>query len=207
MQHGRNQRLGRIDRAVAKGEEPNPRDSRPHRRTLRHRSRKHGTQTLTVRSSRFINKVDNHSFTITGVDAVFRTKDPLPDNVRAVHFVEIGKYRRAANAPMHCRRYELSVAIAQDDPEPADLTELGLSHYEGIDDGIKNNLTFSDGDVFHFKEPLPNRDVRKERSTAQRKKKGSKKGRRHAVGPRARAVPTAATPSASVRPIYTWPST
>ena len=181
LQHGRNQRLGRIDRAVAKGEEPNPRDSRPHRRTLRHRSRKHGTQTLTVRSSRFINKVDNHSFTITGVDAVFRTKDPLPDNIRALHFVEIGKYRRAANAPMHCRRYELSVAIAQDDPEPADLTELGLSHYEGIDDGIKNNLTFSDGDVFHFKEPLPNRDVRKERSTAQRKKKGSKKGRRHAA--------------------------
>ena len=39
LQHGRNQRLGRIDRAVAKGEEPHPRDSRPHRRTLRHRSR------------------------------------------------------------------------------------------------------------------------------------------------------------------------
>ena len=125
--------------------------------------------------------MDTHSFTITGVDAVFRTKDPLPDNVRAVHFVEIGKYRRAANAPMHCRRYELTVAIAQDDPEPADLAEVGLSAYEGIDDGIKNNLTFSDGDVFHFKEPLPNRDVRKERSTAQRKKKGSKRSRQHAA--------------------------
>ena len=149
--------------------------------------------------------MDNHSFTITGVDAVFRTKDPLPDNIRALHFVEIGKYRRAANAPMHCRRYELSVAIAQDDPEPADLTELGLSHYEGIDDGIKNNLTFSDGDVFHFKEPLPNRDVRKERVQPRGRKRAPRKA--GDTPPRARAVPTAATPSASVRPIYTWPST
>ena len=52
LRHGRNQRLERIDRALAKGEEPHPWDCRPHRRTLRHRSRKHGTQTLTVRSSR-----------------------------------------------------------------------------------------------------------------------------------------------------------
>ena len=201
LQQGRDQRLGRIDRNVAKGEEPHPRDSRPHRRTLRHRSRKHGTQTLTVRSLRFIKRLDNHSFTITGVDAVFRTKDPLPDNIRALHFIEIGKYRRAANAPLHCRRYKLTVVAAHDDPEPADLAEVGLSTYEGIDDGIKNNLTFSDGDVFHLKEPFPNRDVGQPR--------GRERAQREAgdTPPHARAVPTAGTPSASVRPMGTWHAT
>ena len=181
LQHGRNQRLERIDRAVAKGEEPHPRDSRPHRRTLRHRSRKHGTQTLTVRSSRFITKLDNHSFTITGVDAVFRSKDPLPGNIRALHFTEIAKYRRAANAPLHCRRYRLTVVAAHDDPEPVDLAEVGLSAYEGIDDGVRNNLTFSDGDVFNFKELFPKRNISAERKIAKRKKKGSKRSRRHAA--------------------------
>ena len=93
--------------------------------------------------------------------------------------MEIGKYRRSANAPLHCRRYYLTVAVAHDDPELPDLAQASLAAYEGGDDGIKNNLTFSDGDVFHFKEPLPNRNVRKERQTAKRKKKGSKRGRRH----------------------------
>ena len=181
LQHGRNQRLGRIERAVAKGKEPHPRDSKPHRRTLKYRSRKHGTQTLTLRSSRFIKPLDRYSFQIEGIDTVFRTKDPLPDNIRTLHFVEIENCRRAANAPLHCRRYYLNVAVAHYDPELPDLANTPLSAYEGGDDGIKNNLTFSDGDVFHFKEPLPNRDVRKERQTAKRKKKGSKRSRRYAA--------------------------
>ena len=181
LQHGRDQRLGRIDRAVAKGKEPHPRDSKPHRRTLKYRSRKHSTQTLTIRSSKFIKPLDRYSFQIEGIDTVFRTKDPLPNNVRTMHFVEIEKRRRAANAPLHCRRYYLNVAVAHDDPELADLAQASLAAYEGGDDGIKNNLTFSDGDVFHFKEPLPNRDVRKERQTAKRKKKGSKRSRRYAA--------------------------
>ena len=179
LQHGRNQRLGRIDRAVAKGKEPHPRDSKPHRRTLKYRSRKHGTQTLTIRSSRFIKPLDRYSFKIEGIDTIFRTKDPLPDNIRAMQFVEIKKHRRSANAPLHCRRYKLDVVVAHDDPELPDLANTPLAAYEGGDDGIKNNLTFSDGDVFHFKEPLPNRDVRKERRTSQRKKKGSKRSQRH----------------------------
>ena len=181
LQQSRDQRLGRIERSLAKGEEPHPRDSKPHRCTLKYRSRKHGTQTLTIRSSRFIKPLDRYSFQIEGIDTVFRTKDPLPDNVRALHFVEIGKYRRAANAPLHCRRYYLNVAVAHDDPELPDLAQASLAAYEGGDDGIKNNLTFSDGDVFHFKEPFPNRNVRKERQTAKRKKKGSKRSRRYAT--------------------------
>ena len=181
LQQSRDQRLGRIERAIAKGKEPHPRDSKPHRRTLKYRSRKHGTQTLTIRSSRFINPINRYSFKIEGIDTVLRTKDPLPDNIRALQFVEIKKHRRAANAPLHCRRYHLTVAVAHDDPELPDLANTPLSAYEGGDDGIKNNLTFSDGDVFHFKEPLPNRDVRKERRTSQRKKKGSKRSRRYAA--------------------------
>ena len=104
LQFNRTLRLNRIDRAVASGEEPHPKDSRPHRRTLRHRSRKHGTQTLTIRSSQFITKLDDHSFKIAGVNALFHTKDPLPDNIRTLHFVEMPKHRRAVNTPLRSRR-------------------------------------------------------------------------------------------------------
>ena len=97
------------------------------------------------------------------------------------------KHRRAVNAPLRSRRYKLEVATAQDDPEPPDLAETPLSDYEGADDGIKKNITFSDGDVFHFEEPFPNRDVGKERRTAKSKKKDSKRNRRHAASCASRA--------------------
>ena len=180
LQQKRGDRLDRIARAEAKGKEPHHRDVRPHRRTLTHRSRKHGTQTLTVRSSQFIKVLDAHSFKIEGVKTTFHTKDPLPDNMRSLHFVELPDYRHSANAPLRCRRYELHVSVGHDDPEPPDLANVPLSKYEGADDGVKNNITFSNDEVFHFKEPYPNRNVQEERRTAKGKKKGSKRGRRHA---------------------------
>ena len=73
------------------------------------------------------------------------------------------------------------MATAQDDPEPPDLADTPLQDYEGADDGIKKNLAFSDGDVFHFEELFPTRDVRKERRTAKGKKKNSKRNGRHAA--------------------------
>ena len=52
----------RVARATEKGAEPHPKDVRPHRRTLAHRSRKHGTQTLTIRGKNFIKRTGNRGF-------------------------------------------------------------------------------------------------------------------------------------------------
>ena len=180
LQAGRESQLDRVKEAQAKGEEPHPRDVKPHRRTLKHRSRKHGTQTVTIRSARFIKVLDRHTFTVEGLKTVFRTKDPLPNNIRSLQFVEMPEYRHSTNAPLHSRRYTLKVNVAHQDPEPPDLTNVPLSKYEGADDGIKNNITFSNDDVFHFQESYPNRDVKQEKRTAQGKKKGSKRAQRHA---------------------------
>ena len=180
LQLNRQTRLERIEKAKAKGEEPHPRDTRPHRRTLRHRSRKHGTQTVSVRAAQFITVIDTHSFTVEAVEHVFRTKDPLPDNIRSLDFVEVNEHRYSVNAPLKFRRYKLNLNVGYDDPEPQDLTNVPLSKYEGTDVGVKQNVTFSDDDVFHFKELYPNRDVKQERRTAQGKKKGSKRAQRHA---------------------------
>ena len=42
----RRQRLARIASAIEAEAQPHPRDTRPHRRTLKHRSRKHGSNTV-----------------------------------------------------------------------------------------------------------------------------------------------------------------
>ena len=173
------QRLERIANAIDTAEEPHPRDTRPHRRTLKHRSRKHGTQTLTVRGAQFIKTKGRYTFTVTGVDHVFRTRRALPGNIAAIHFVEIPDRRRSANAPLHARRYQLHVSVKCDDPEPADLADASIDDYLGMDDGVKNHFSFSDGTRCSFKELYPSRKPHLERRALQGKQKNSKR-RRHA---------------------------
>ena len=52
LQQSRTERLDRIEKAIARGEEPKHRDVRPHRRTLAHRCRKHGRLSLTITDQR-----------------------------------------------------------------------------------------------------------------------------------------------------------
>ena len=59
MQQGRTERLERIARAIANGEEPKHRDIRPHRRTLAHRTRKHRRLSLTITDRRLFQVSDD----------------------------------------------------------------------------------------------------------------------------------------------------
>ena len=174
----RAERQARIAKAVEDDKQPHPRDTRPHHRTLQHRSRKHGTQTLTVRARQFITPIGRYTFTITGVDHVFRTRRPLPDNIASMQFVEIPDRRRADNAPLEARLYELHIAVSHDDPEPADLALATIDDFQGMDDGVKNHLSFSDGTRFSFKELYPRRRPHLERRAIQGKPKGSTRRRR-----------------------------
>ena len=174
----RMERLARIAKTVEGDEQPHPRDTRPHRRTLKHRSRKHGTQTLTVRARQFITSKGRYTFTITGVDHIFRARRPLPGDIASIQFVEIPDRRRAANAPLEARLYELHIAVDHDDPDPADLATATLDDFQGMDDGVKNHLAFSDGTRFSFTELYPRRRPHLERGVIQGKPEGSKRRRR-----------------------------
>ena len=178
MADQRLQRLARIASAIEADEQPHPRDTRPHRRTLKHRSRKHGTQTLTIRSAQFIKPKGRYTFTVTGVDHVFRTRRALPGNILSIHFVEIPDCRRSANAPLEARHYQLHVSVKCDDPKPADLADASIDEYQGMDDGVKNHFAFSDGTRFSFRELYPSRSPHLERRALQGKQKNSKRRRR-----------------------------
>ena len=178
MVDARLQRLSRIASAIEAEEQPHPKDTRPHRRTLKHRSRKNGSNTLTIRGAQFIKPKGRYTFTVTGVDHVFRTRRALPINIVAIHFVEIPDCCRSANAPLHGRDYQLHVGVKCNDPEPADLADASIDEYQGMDDGVKNHFAFSDGTRFSFKELYPSRRPHLEQRALQGKHKNSKR-RRH----------------------------
>ncbi len=179
MQTKRLKREEHIAKAIDAGDEPHPSDLASHRRTLAHRSRKHGTQTLTIRGKNFIHRLGNRSFRLTGVDHVFHTRDPLPDHIVALHFVEMSERRRSTNAPLESRLYKLHIPVDTEVPDPPDLTDVPIERYDGMDDGVARNWTFSNGDHCNFVEPYPNRDVRQEQRVQQGKQKGSKRKARH----------------------------
>ena len=178
MAFHRQERLERIDKAIANGEQPHPRDARPHRRTLKHRSRKRGSQTLSIRGAQFIKARSRYNFTITGVDHTFRTRQPLPNDIVTIHFVELPDRRRSDNAPLNAIHYQLHVAIKCDDPQPHDLADAVIDDYIGMDDGVKNHLAFSDGTRFSAQELYPHRKPHLERRHIQGKPRNSKRRRR-----------------------------
>jgi transposase len=173
------EREERIAKVIENDEQPHPRDTKPHRRTLAHRSRKHGTSTLTIRGAQFIRPSGRYTFTITGVDHIFRTRRELPDNIVTMQFVELPERRRSANAPLKTRLYQLHVSIKCDDPEHANLEDATIDDHLGMDDGIRNHFAFSDGTRFSATELYPHRRPHLERRSIQGKPKNSK-SRRHA---------------------------
>ena len=183
LRENRAEREEQVARATEKGAEPHHRDirthRRTHRRTLAHRSRKHDTQTLTIRGKNFIKRTSNRSFKITGHDHVFHTRDKLPDEMLRLDFVELDGRRASVNTPLESRRYALHITVAMEVPAPLDLTNTPIDSYDGMDDGLARNWTFSNGEHYKFKEPYPDRDVRQERRTLQGKKEGSKRRAHH----------------------------
>ena len=66
LRQSRTGRLERIERAIAKSEEPKHRHVRPHRRTLAHRSRKHGRLSLTITDRRLFEISDDAGLSLAG---------------------------------------------------------------------------------------------------------------------------------------------
>lgn len=152
MQEARAERLERIAQAAADGEEPKHRDTRPHRRTLAHRSRKRGRLSLTITDRRLF-QVSHDGQTLTSPQCGFtlrlRARQTLKWlDIRSIRLVPVQTY--SPQTPLHCRRYCLHVQIAV--PEPMPLEKLDIQCPEdviGADRGTKNHLAVSSGHRAH----------------------------------------------------------
>ena len=172
MRRERKARLGRLAQGSTHSS-----DHRQHRRTLARRSRKRGSSTLTSLIPPV--RLDDSTFTITGArDVVLRTKKPVPDelDIRSFQLVEVRKDCRRTNGSLCKRRYALHLQVAVEYPDPP-KPEVVRSSDEilGIDDGVKRQLTFSNGDVLHHDESDRITRQRYMRAMVQRKRRGSRR--------------------------------
>ena len=82
MRQARDDRQQRIAQAIANGEEPKPRDIRPHRRTLAHRTRKKGPLSLTITDRRLFH-VSNEGQTLSSRQCGFTVTLRAHQNLKA----------------------------------------------------------------------------------------------------------------------------
>ena len=139
---------------------------RPHRRTLQHRSRKKGTQTLEidnnekfyVRADRcaIVAKDKSYGFVIPLAkplpDTVSTDQKPSPahpDVVRSLRLVEVrGKRRDLRNRRLEDIRYEVHIAIGGPEVPLTRPEGVALDGIIGIDVGVKKSWAASTGEVF-----------------------------------------------------------
>ena len=143
MRDAREERLQRIADTIADGEEPKHRYTRPHRRTLAHRSRKHRPLSLTITDRRLF-QVSDDGQTLTSRQCGFSIRLRGTHilkwlDIRSIRLVPVKNY--GPRTPLQRRHYCLHVQVAV--PEPMPLEELDIQCPEdvlGADRGRKNHL-------------------------------------------------------------------
>jgi transposase len=184
MQQGRTERLERIARAIANGEEPKHRDIRPHRRTLTHRTRKHRRLSLTITDRRLF-QVSDDSQTLSsrqcGFTVRLRGRQTLKWlDIRSIRLVPVKNY--GPRTPLQRRHYCLHVQVSV--PEPMLLEELDIQSVEdivGADRGAKNHLAVSSGHRAHHQGGGRRRNQKRKHQRHIAGKPRDSKRRRHAV--------------------------
>ena len=184
MQQGRTERLERIARAIANGEEPKQRDIRPHRRTLAHRTRKHRRLGLTITDRRLFQVSDDGQTLASqqcGFTVTLRAHQTLKWlDIRSIQLVPVKDY--SARTPLQRRNYCLHVQIGV--PEPMLLEELDIQSSEdilGADRGTKNHLSVSSGHRAHHQGSGGRRNRKRKHQRHIAGKPRNSKRRRHAV--------------------------
>ena len=152
LREARAERLERIAHAIAGGEEPKKRDTRPHRRTVAHRTRKHSRLSLTITDRRLF-QVSDGGQTLPSRQCGFTVRlrghqTPKWLDIRSIHLVPVKSY--GPRTPLQRRRYCLHVQVGV--PEPMLLEALDIQSAEdiiGADRGTKNHLSVSSGRRAH----------------------------------------------------------
>ena len=184
LQQSRAERLERIARAVAKDDEPKHRDTRPHRRTLAHRSRKHGRLSLTITDQRLFEVSDNGQ-TLHSKQCGFTLRLQAHQtlkwlDIRSIQLVPVKRY--SPRTPLHRRHYCLHAQVAV--PEPMPLEALHIQEPEdilGTDRGTKNHLAVSSGHRAHHRGGTRRRNGKREHQRHIAGKPRNSKRRRHAI--------------------------
>ena len=184
LQHRRAQRLEPIAAAEANGAAPKHRDVRPHRRTLAHRSRKHGRLSLTITDRRLF-EAGNDGQTLTSRQCRFsvwlRGRQTLEWlDIRSIRLVPVKTC--PPRTPLHRRHYCLHIQVAV--PDPISLETLDTRCPEdvlGADRGAKNHLAVSSGHRAHYggRHSRRNRKPKHQRHIAGKPR--NSKRRRHAI--------------------------
>ncbi len=152
LQQNRPERLERIARAIADGEEPKQRDVRAHRRTLAHRARKRSRLSLTITDKRLF-QIGDDGQTVASRQCKFtlrlRATATLKElDVRSIRLAPVKQYRH--RVPLEQRHYCLHVQVWE--PDPAPLEHADIQRPEdilGADRGSKNHAVFSNGSRTH----------------------------------------------------------
>ena len=131
LQQRRVERLERIAQAIAGNEEPKHRDTRPHRRTLKYRTRKTSQLTLSITDKRLFDVSDDGQ-TLTSHQCGFTLRVRAHRSlkwldIRSIQLVAVKNYR--ATTPLKYRHYCLHVQVGV--PEPKPLEELDTSRSAG----------------------------------------------------------------------------
>ena len=178
------ERLERIAKAIAKGEEPKQRDLRPHRRTLAHRTRKNRRLSLTITDRRLF-EVNGDGQTLSSRQCGFtirlRSRRTLKWlDIRSIRLVPVQNY--GPRTPLRRRHYCLHVQVSV--PEPTLLEELDIQSPEdiiGADRGTKNHLSVSSGHRAHHQGSGRRRNKKRNHQRHIVGKPRDSKRRRHAV--------------------------
>ena len=152
MRDTREERLQRVSQAIAAGEEPKHRDTRPHRHTLKHRSRKRRPLSLTITDRRLFEVSDDYQ-NLTSRQCGFSVR--LRENrdlrfldIRSIRLVPVNNYR--PRRPLHRRHYCLHVQVAVPEPMPIEHLDIQRPEYVlGADRGRKNHVAVSSGHRAH----------------------------------------------------------
>ena len=184
LQQNRAERLERIAKAIAKGEEPKQRDIRPHRRTLAHRTRKNRRLSLTITDRRLF-EVSGDGQTLSsrqcGFTVRLRSRRTLKWlDIRSIRLVPVKNY--GPRTPLQRRQYCLHVQVLV--PEPMPLEELDIHSAEdiiGADRGTKNHLSVSSGHRAHHQGSGRRRNKKRKHQRHIAGKPRDSKRRRHAV--------------------------
>ena len=184
LQQARAERLERIAQAISDGDEPKHRDTRPHRRTLAHRTRKQSNLSLSITDRRLFDISDDGQ-TLSSKQCSFtlqiRTHQSLKFlDIRSIQLVPVKHY--GPRTPLHRRHYCLHVQVLV--PEPMPLEALDIRQPEdilGADRGTKNHLAVSSGHRAHHMGGTRRHNKKRKNQRHIAGKPRNSKRRRHAV--------------------------
>ena len=165
------------------------------RRTLAHRTRKHGSQTLEVDNNLGFTVRDKFTIAVRagGKPLIIRLATRLPLScsddpklppkdrvVRSLRLVQVRGREYSARTPLKERRYEVHIALKEPEPPMLDLAEVARpEQILGVDVGVKRHWSVSSDDApRHYNGPYAKHKSQPRRMQTRTRRKSANSRRR-----------------------------